>query len=60
MGWIIFVSYVIVVVAAIAAWTNTKIILEEIKKIKKHLGIPEEKREWDLLNENNDEQRNQD
>jgi len=31
------------VVTSIAAWINTKIILEEIDTIKKHLGIPENK-----------------
>jgi uncharacterized membrane protein len=39
LGWIGLIVYVILVVASIAAWINTKIILEEIEKIKKHIGI---------------------
>jgi hypothetical protein len=39
LGWIGLIVYAILVVASIAAWINTKIILEEIEKIKKHIGI---------------------
>ena len=38
-----FIIYALLVIASIAAWINTKIILEEIDKIKKHIGIPEDK-----------------
>jgi hypothetical protein len=38
-----FIIYAILVIASIAAWLNTKIILEEIDKIKKHIGVPEDK-----------------
>jgi hypothetical protein len=37
------ISYIILFIVAIAAWVNTKIILEEIDGIKKHLGISEDK-----------------
>ncbi|GAB7386922.1 hypothetical protein BSNK01_07580 [Bacillaceae bacterium] len=40
--WIGLIVYVILVFASVAAWINTKIILEEIDKIKKQIGIPEE------------------
>ena len=43
MGWLGVIIFVLVVYTSIAAWINTKIILEEIDKIKKHLGIPEDK-----------------
>ncbi|WP_153012015.1 hypothetical protein [Tepidibacillus decaturensis] len=42
-GWLALIIYVILVISSIAAWINTKIILEEIDKIKKHIGMPEEK-----------------
>nr|WP_315990280.1 hypothetical protein [Desulforamulus aquiferis] len=38
-----FIVFLILVIASIAAWINTKIILEEIEKIKKHIGMPEDK-----------------
>ena len=43
MGWLGLIIFTAVVITSIAAWINTKIILEEIDIIKKHLGIPEEK-----------------
>ena len=46
------IIYVILVITSIAAWINTKIILEEIDTIKKHLGIPENK-PIDLISNNN-------
>ncbi|MDO9533865.1 MAG: hypothetical protein Q7J85_00710 [Bacillota bacterium] len=42
MVWLGFISYIILVIVAVAAWSNTKIILEEIKEIKKHLGIQDD------------------
>lgn len=38
-----FLIFAVLVITSVAAWINTKIILEEINKIKKHLGIPEDK-----------------
>jgi len=38
-GEILMLAFSILAIAAIAAWINTKIILEEIRVIKKHLGI---------------------
>lgn len=43
VGWLLFLSYVVLVIVAISAWANTKIILEELSRIKKFLGVPEEK-----------------
>jgi len=41
IGIILFLA----IIGSIAAWINTKIILEELALIKKHLGIMEEKNE---------------
>ena len=41
------------ILTSIGAWINTKIILDEIDSIKKHLGIPEPKR-IDYLNLSDD------
>lgn len=47
------VIYAILVIVSIAAWINTKIILEEIDIIKKHIGIPEDKPiDLQILNNN--------
>ncbi len=43
VGWLGLIIFAAVVITSIAAWINTKIILEEIDIIKKHLGIPEKK-----------------
>ncbi|MEL7564241.1 MAG: hypothetical protein AAGU27_05095 [Dehalobacterium sp.] len=41
IGIILFLA----IIGSIAAWINTKIILEELDLIKKHLGIKEDKNE---------------
>lgn len=41
IGIILFLA----IIGSIAAWINTKIILEELDLIKKHLGIKEDKDE---------------
>lgn len=47
------VIYAILVIVSIAAWINTKIILEEIDIIKKHIGIQEDKPiDLQILNNN--------
>jgi|GEM_PF-3095835 len=43
MGWLGIIIFAILVITSVAAWINTKIILEDIDKIKKHIGIPEDK-----------------
>lgn len=43
MGWLLFLSYVLLVVITISAWVNTKIISDELSRIKEYLGVPEEK-----------------
>lgn len=40
---IIGIVILLAIIGSIAAWINTKIILEELEVIKKHLGIKEEK-----------------
>lgn len=42
MEWILAIICVLLVLSSIGAWINTKIILEEIETIKKHLQISEE------------------
>lgn len=42
MEWILAIICVLLVFSAIGAWINTKILLEEIETIKKHLQISEE------------------
>jgi hypothetical protein len=37
--------FLILICTSVGAWINTKIILEEIEKIKKHIGLAEEKPE---------------
>jgi hypothetical protein len=45
-----------VFVAIISSWINTRIILDEIKDIKKHLGIPDVKSDIDnFINSENKE-----
>ncbi|MBP1934223.1 hypothetical protein [Ammoniphilus resinae] len=46
------IIYAILVIVSVAAWVNTKIILEEIDTIKKHLGIQEKKTNDLLLSSN--------
>lgn len=41
--WIIIIIFVFAVIGSIAAWMNTRIILEELDRIKKHMGIQEKK-----------------
>ncbi|MFZ5943179.1 MAG: hypothetical protein ACOYVD_03655 [Bacillota bacterium] len=41
VGIILFLA----IIGSIAAWINTKIILEDLAIIKKHMGIAEEKKE---------------
>lgn len=40
---LIGIILLLAIIGSIAAWINTKIILEELEVIKKHLGIKEEK-----------------
>jgi hypothetical protein len=40
---LITIILIIAIIGSIAAWINTKIIIEELAQIKKHLGIKEEK-----------------
>jgi hypothetical protein len=45
-----------VFVAIISSWINTRILLDEIQIIKKHLGIPEDKPDIDnIFNSENKE-----
>jgi len=50
------IIYAILVIVSVAAWVNTKIILEEIDLIKKHLGIPDKKPNDILLPNNNSDE----
>lgn len=43
MEWFGVILFVILLISSVAAWLNTKIILEEIDKIKKFIGMPEDK-----------------
>lgn len=43
MEWIGMIIFALLVIASVGAWTNTKIILVEIDKIKKHIGFPDDK-----------------
>lgn len=38
-----FILFIVLIISSVAAWINTKIILEEIDKIKKFIGMPEDK-----------------
>lgn len=59
MGWFGFIIFVIVVITSVAAWVNTKIIIEELEIIKKHLGIPEDISSSLYLADDNKEENNQ-
>ncbi|MDD4754274.1 MAG: hypothetical protein PHT78_13745 [Desulfitobacteriaceae bacterium] len=59
MGWFGFIIFVIVVITSVAAWVNTKIIIEELEIIKKHLGIPEDESISLHIAEENEEENNQ-
>ncbi len=54
-----FIVFAVLVVTSVAAWINTKIIIDEIDIIKKHLGIQKDRQD-DLLSvsENNNEEKN--
>jgi hypothetical protein len=41
--WIIIIIFLFAVIGSIAGWMNTRIILEELDRIKKHMGIQEKK-----------------
>ena len=43
VDWFGVILFAILLITSVAAWLNTKIILEEIDKIKKFIGMPEEK-----------------
>lgn len=42
---IITIVLLLAIIGSIAAWINTRIIIEELDAIKRHLGIKEEKKE---------------
>jgi len=54
MQIIIGIILLLAIIGSIAAWINTKIILEELALIKKELGIKEEKKEFFLADDNKD------
>jgi len=59
MGWFGLIIFAILFITSVAAWSNTKVILEEINKIKKHLGVPEEKPfDFRTITDNNEDQEN--
>ena len=43
MGWFGVILFALLLFTSVAAWLNTKIILEEIEKIKKFIEMPEDK-----------------
>jgi hypothetical protein len=43
MGYVSIIIFITFIIMIIATWINTKIILDEIQDIKKHLGILAEK-----------------
>lgn len=43
LGWFGLLLFLILFCTSVGAWINTKIILEDIEKIKKHIGLEEEK-----------------
>ncbi len=44
MQWIGFLLFILIIVSSVSAWINSKIILEDLAKIKKQLGIEEAER----------------
>jgi hypothetical protein len=40
---VLTIILILAIIGSIAAWINTKIIIEELAQIKKQLGIKEEK-----------------
>lgn len=59
MGWFGLIIFAILFITSVAAWLNTKVILEEINNIKKHLGVPEEKPfDFRTITDNNEDHDN--
>lgn len=56
MSIIISIILLLAIVGSIAAWFNTKIIIEDLEIIKKHLGIKQEKTNFFLDKDLDDEQ----
>lgn len=51
------IAFIIVFVTSVAAWINTKIIIEDLDRIKNQLGIKEE-REFDPIKDFNNSENN--